>query len=168
MDIVLENLMEKYPNYDSNELTRKNMENEFKKIIDSISKMDFYSDIPLKILSIQKNPHGKGAIVQFYTDNATHMYGESDHYSDFLKFDYIALMDEEKAGTLDENQKYFISCKKMDQLNETETYIIVSRTYFAPETKIEKSSSGDKYQFYAGVCLCEVNTIISTNEQLYK
>ncbi len=139
MDIILENLENKYPNYKENQIVRGNMQKELDKTIDSIYKLNYLDDIPMRVFKIGKNPHGKGALIQFHTDN--YLSETRNLLSDRLEFDIIGLMDEQKASLLKDDKTYLISGKMLKRLNETEVFLIVPKVYFSPETEISKDGN---------------------------
>lgn len=155
LSYVIEDLENKNPTYRDNQLVRTNMIKELEVKIDSVSKLDFFTDIPLKVRSIKKNPHGKGALVQLYSDN----------YNG-LNFDIIGFADIDKAALIKENEKYLIKGNVLKKLNNTETYLIVPETFYPPEIDIKKDDNNEFfYDFNLGVFLMEINdfTIKTTN-----
>src|SRR6056297_3531713 len=84
---------EKYSNYESNTLIREKALEELITKVDSLIPLKYLEDIPLEILRIKSNPHGKGAMVQFYTDNFERE--KSKIFSNQLEFDVIGFMSEE-------------------------------------------------------------------------
>jgi hypothetical protein len=157
IDPILNQLEKKFPNYKDNQIVRDNAAEYLQHTIDSVLSLGYLRDIPLKVFKIGKNPHGKGALVQFYSDNYSS--NRPDILSDRLKFDVIGFMDEKLAASLKEGGQYFVYGKKLKRLTETETSIIVDQTYYAPETKISKDAIWDVYNFYVGDILCEVDSI---------
>lgn len=150
----------KYANYETNEIARQKALKDLVKIVDSIAPLGYLEDFPLKVFRVQPNPHGKGAIVQFYTDENL----SPDLLSDRVGFDIIGLMDEKLAQTINENKMYFIKGKKYKHLDETETFLIVNQVYYSPETKIETSAfNTSSYRFKLGDFLCEVEKVIPAN-----
>lgn len=143
-----------YPNYQSNELVKDKALSELMLNIDSLAPLKYLEEIPLKIFRIQKNPHGKGAIVQFYSDNSG-----AAPLSDRLGFDVIGLMSEDIASSLNENSKYLIFGKKYNRLNETKTYLIVPQSYYSPNPEISKNTSTGVFAFNIGVFICEVDSV---------
>lgn len=141
-DKILEGLEKKYPNYKENQIVRKNMQKELDKKIDSIYKLNFLEDIPVKVFKIRENPHGKGALIQFHTDNFDS--DNSNLLSDRLNFDIIGFMDKEKASQLKEDETYLISGKMLKRLTETEVFLIVPQVYYSPETEISKDGIYDE------------------------
>lgn len=153
---LLENLEKKYPNYKENQIVRDNMQKELDKKIDSLYKLNFLDDIPVKVLSIEKNPHGKGAIIQFYTDNFDT--DNRDLLSNRLNFDIIGFMDEQKASQIKEDGIYLVSGKMLKRLNEIEVFSIVPQVYHSPDTEISKDAIYDEvYNFYIGDLLMEID-----------
>lgn len=149
---------DKYPNYKSNTLTRDNALSELMTKIDSLLPYRYLEEIPLKVFRIQKNPHGKGAIVQFYADN--YDYKNKSDLSNQLGFDIIGLMSEELAGSLNDKSKYLVFGKKYNRLDKTKTYLIVSQSYYSPTPEIsEDAIFSGVYNFQIGVFLCEVDSV---------
>ncbi|HVW12768.1 MAG TPA: hypothetical protein VHB54_03045 [Mucilaginibacter sp.] len=157
IDPILQQLEKKFPNYKDNQIVRDNAADYLQHKIDSVVPLGYLNDIPLKVFRIGKNPHGKGALVQFYSDNYDS--NESTRLSDRLNFDIIGFMNEKLATTLKENGKYFVYGKKLKRLTETETFLIVNQVYYSPETKISKNAIWDVYNFYVGDLICEVDSV---------
>jgi hypothetical protein len=155
-DILLENLEKKFPNYKENQMVRENMQKELDKKIDSVYKLNYLDDIPMKVFRIGKNPHGKGALIQFHTDNF-----DSENrslLSDRLNFDIIGFMDEQKASQLKEDGTYLISGKMLKRLNETEVFLIVPQVYYSPGTEISKDGIYDEiFNYNVGDLLMEID-----------
>ena len=162
-DKILESLEKKYPNYKENQIVRENMQKELDKKIDSIYKLNFLDDIPVKVFRIGKNPHGKGALIQFHTDNF-----DSENrnlLSDRLNFDIIGFMDEEKASQLKEDGTYLISGKMLKRLTETEVFLIVPQVYYSPGTEISKDGIYDEvFNFNIGDLLMEIDDAKPVNK----
>ena len=158
IDLLLENLEKKYPNYKENQIVRDNMQNELDKKIDSVYKLNFLDDIPVKVYSMGKNPHGKGALIQFHTDNFDT--DNRDLLSDRLNFDIIGFMTEEKASQLKEDGTYLISGKMLKRLNKTEVFLIVPQVYYSPWTEISKDMIYDEiFNFNIGDLLMEIENV---------
>lgn len=102
----------RYPNYRSNEIVREKALKNMIKVIDSLAPKGYLDDIPLKILKVQKNPHGKGALVHFYSHNKT----ETELLSDKVQFDLIGLMDEKLGESINENKSYYVKEKNINAL----------------------------------------------------
>jgi hypothetical protein len=162
-DKILERLEKKYPNYKENQIVRENMQKELDKKIDSIYKLNFLDDIPVKVFRMGKNPHGKGALIQFHTDNF-----DSDNrnlLSDRLNFDIVGFMDEEKASQLKEDGTYLISGKMLKRLTETEVFLIVPQVYYSPGTEISKDGIYDEvFNFNIGDLLMEIDSAKPVNK----
>jgi len=157
VDPILQLIEKKFSNYKENEIVRENAAHELGHKIDSILPLNYLNDIPLKVLRIGKNPHGKGALVQFYTDNY-----DNNHptiLSDRLNFDIIGFMDEKLATLLNEHGKYYVYGKKMKRLSKTETFVIVNQVYYSPVTEIRKDAVWDIYNFYIGDIICKIDSI---------
>ena len=159
IDPVLTDIFQnKYANYKENALIKDKALAELTLKIDSLAPLHYFEDIPLKILKIKKNPYGIGALVQFYTDNL--QFDKSINLSNNLQFDILGFMSEELATKLKDNKKYFIFGKKYDRLDDTQTYIIVSQTYFGPEVKIsEDAIYTGTYTYKVGVFLTEIDSV---------
>lgn len=159
IDPILSEIFEKdFSTYKENTLIKERALKELIKQIDSLAPLNYLEDIPLEVFRIQKNPHGKGAIVQFTTDNFGR--NKTKILSNQLEFDLIGLMSEELASTINEKKKYLIRGKNYKRLNKTETYILVNQTYFSPEPEISKDGiySGF-YNFKVGVLLAEIDSL---------
>lgn len=159
IDPILDALTKKYPNYTDNTIVRENATKELDKTIDSLLNMNYLDDIPLKIFSIGKNPHGKGALVQFHTDN----YNSTNRLSDRLNFDIIGFMDEKLASTLKEDETYFVYKKNLTRLSRTEVFLIVNQVYYSPETEISEDAIFNVYNFNIGDILCEIDSVKLAN-----
>ncbi len=161
LDPLLDTIFKvKYPNYETNEIVRKNALKDLTKIADSIAPLGYLEDIPLKVFRVQSNPHGKGAIVQFYTDRNL----SSNILSDRLQFDIIGLMDEKLAQNINENKIYFIKAKKYKRLTETEVFLIVNQVYYSPHPEIKTDAiDNSMYKYQLGDFLCEVEKVTPAN-----
>jgi len=157
IDPILNQLEKKFPNYKDNQIVRDNAAEYLQHKIDSVLPLGYLNDIPLKIFRLGKNPHGKGALVQFYAKNYNS--DQPTRLSDRLNFDIIGFMDDKLAATLKENGEYFVYGKKFKRLTETETFLIVNQVYYSPETKITKDAIWDVYNFYIGDLICQVDSV---------
>lgn len=155
MDTVLNRIIEDYPNYETNEIQREKLLKVFIRTIDSLASLNYLNDIPLEVLKIQKNPHGDGAMVQFYANNST---SEGKLLSDQLQFDFIAFMDENEAAKLNDKHRYYVSGKKIERLTQDMVNILVRVSYNSAEPTIEKTLSDD-YIFNAGIFFCQVSKV---------
>jgi hypothetical protein len=157
IDKYLENIFfSKYPNYQDNEMIRDKATIELRKTIDSLYKNKYLEDVPLKIFKIKKNPHGKGAIVQFYADN---QYEVDTMLSNELGFDVIGLMSEELASTLSESsdKKYFIYGHNYNRVTQPMADILVGMTYYSTVTEISTLSYSTKFKI--GNFICEIDSL---------
>jgi hypothetical protein len=162
IDPILKDILKQYPNYKDNQIVRDNAAKALDKKIDSALSLGTLNDIPLKVFRIGKNPHGKGALIQFYTDNYDD--NKSDVLSDRLNFDIIGFMDENLASTLKDKGTYYVYGKKFKRLNKTETFLIVNQVYYSPQTEISKDAIWDIYDFKIGDILCEIDSVKMTNK----
>lgn len=156
---IIKTFVTDYPEYKSNDLILEKASKSLNKTLDSLAKEKHLEQIPLSVFSIGKNPHGKGAIVMFYTNK----HDVSDHNNFFvanLGFDIIGLMDENLAMTVNKDNKYYISGKKYKRLNEKETYFLVSRSFHSPEFNISPRNYGGA-EVKLGVFSCEIDSIRS-------
>ncbi|EIA09017.1 hypothetical protein [Flavobacterium frigoris] len=155
-DLMLENLEKKYTNYKENQIVRESMQNDLDKKIDSVYKLNFLDDIPVKVFRMGKNPHGKGALIQFHTDNF-----DTDNrnlLSDRLNFDIVGFMTEEKASKLKEDGTYLISGRMLKRLDKTEVFLIVPQVYYSPGTEISKDVIYDEiFNYNIGDLLMEID-----------
>jgi hypothetical protein len=159
IDPILSEIFEKdFSTYKENTLIKEKALKELIKKIDSLAPLNYLEDIPLEVFRVQKNPHGKGAIVQFTTDNFDR--DKTKTLSNQLEYDLIVLMSEELASTINEKRKYLVRGKNYKRLNETETYLLVKQTYFSPEPEISEDLiwSGF-YDFKVGVLLAEIDSL---------
>jgi hypothetical protein len=157
IDPYLEEIfLKKYANYAVNSLVKTNALKELNKKIDSLYPLKYLEDIPLKIFKIAKNTQGKGAIVQFYTDNDE----TQSPISNQLNFDIIGLMSEEMASNLKEDsyQKYLIKGHNYIRATQEMADLIVAMTYYSTETSIEKESYGIP-KFKVGNFICEIDSL---------
>lgn len=162
IDPILDSLIKKYPNYADNTIVRENATKELGEKIDSLLNLNYLDDIPLKVFKMEKNPHKKGALVQFYTLN--HDSNRPNILSDRLNFDIIGFMDEKLASTLKEDGTYFIYGKKLKRLSKTEVFLIVNQVYYSPGTEISKDPILNTYNFNIGDILCEIDSVKSVNK----
>lgn len=158
-DILLENLEATHPNYMNNTMVLNKMDNQFKKQIDSAFTKGIHSDIPLTVLSVDKNQHGDGAIVVFYSDNYDP--SKSTLLSDRLNFDLIGFIDEKKAANIVEGEKYYVTGKNINKLSQAELNLMVPTVYYGPEVKIEKDVIGN-INYYAGDYAIEITELKKT------
>jgi hypothetical protein len=162
-DLMLESLEKKYPNYKENQIVRENMQNDLDKKIASVYKLNFLDDIPVKVFRMGKNPHGKGALIQFHTDNFNT--DNRNLLSDRLNFDIIGFMTEEKASKLKEDGTYLISGKMLKRLNQTEVFLIVPQVYYSPGTTISKDIIYDEiFNYNIGDLLMEIDNAKLVNK----
>lgn len=157
IDPILESIIKKYPNYAENTIVRDDASKELDRKIDSILNLDYFNDIPLKVFRIGNNPHGKGALIQFYTDN--YDYEKPNILSNKFNFDIIGFMDKDLASTLKEDGKYYVYGKKLKRLNQQEISVLVSQVYFSPQTEINKDAIWDTYNFNVGDILMEIDSV---------
>lgn len=147
----------RYSNYRTNEIIREKALKNMIKVIDSLAPKGYLDDIPMKILRIQRNPYGKGALVHFYSDNKS----EIELISDNVQFDLIGFMDEKMGESINEKSTYFVKSKKYKRLTETEVFSIVKQVYYSPDPKIEADIiQSSKFNFRLGDFMCVVDTII--------
>lgn len=158
VDTILNSLLKKYPNYSENTFVRQKASIELKSKIDSIINLGVFDKIPLKILNIGKNPHGKGALVQFYTETNY----SPKLPSDTFYFDVIGLMDDKLASTINESDTYYIFSKNYKRLNKNEVNILVDRTYYSTDVEI----SEDK-KFYVGIYIGVIDSLKNVNDKIY-
>lgn len=154
---ILESVIKKYPNYTDNTLVRENATKELDKKIDSVLTLGYLNDIPLKVFRIGKNPHGKGALIQFHTDNYDS--DKPDILSNRLNFDIIGFMNEKLASTLKEDGTYYIYGKNLKRLSKTEVFLIVTQVYYSPGTEISKDAIYDVYNYNIGDILTEIDSV---------
>ena len=107
IDIVLTKLIDKYPNFNNNNLVKNDILNVLKVKIDSLTPLNYLDDIPLNISSIIKNPHGKGFLISFYADNET----LGINPSNYLHYNLIGLTDEKTAKSINNEKKYLIKTR---------------------------------------------------------
>jgi hypothetical protein len=165
IDTFLETLTSKYSNYTENSVVRENAAKELDYKIDSIVKLGYLSDIPLKVFRILKNPHGKGALIQFYTENLNTIIPE--RMSDRLTYDLIGMMDEKIANSIKEDSSYIIFGKYLKRLNETEVFLLVNQVYYSPRTEINKDVISDVYKFNIGILLYEIDSVKVSHRNRY-
>jgi len=118
--------------------------------------MGYFDDIPLKVFRMGKNPHGKGALVHFYTDNYDTKI--PNRLSDKFNFDIIGFMNEDIAKTINEDEKYYVYGKKFKRLSEDEVFLLVNRVYHSPGTSIGKGLY-EVYEFTIGDLMCEIDSV---------
>jgi len=160
MDSVLTDVFTKrFPNYAANDLVNEKAKAELLKKVDSLAPLGYLSDIPLKALSIRKNPHGTGAIVQLYTDN--NKQGAKLQPTDHLGFDIIGVSSEELAASITERKKYFVSGKFLKRLNNAEVSVLTSQTYFSSDPELGRSVIGNLPEYNIGVLLFEIDSFQS-------
>lgn len=164
IDPLLDKIFKKdFPNFKDNQIVRDNALSALNKAIDSVLPLSYLNDIPLKVFKVSKNPHGKGALVQFYTDD----YSKNDTTSlaNSVRFDIIGLMDETLAASINEKNTYFLYSHKYKRLNKTEAFLIVNQVYFSPTPKIDKGIGyGEEFEFHLGNFICEVDSLNTTTK----
>lgn len=148
----------KYPNANTNELTRQKALGEFMTKVDSLVHLNYLDDISLTVLSINKNPHGVGALVQFYANNK---YSVVKHpRTDMLGFDIIGFMSEDLAMTIDNTKKYYVYAHNFKRLNLTEAQLLVNRLYNSPNpTTSVDAFDHELEEINIGVFLCEIDSV---------
>lgn len=147
LDKIKEDLEVKYPNFSSNHLIKNEMTRELEVKIDSIYKIGYLNEVPLKVRIVKENPHGKGALIQFHSDN----------YHGF-NFDVIGFTDIDKAALLHEGEKYILSGKILEKLNETEASLIVPNTFYSTQISINATDERNFfYNYNLGVFLMEID-----------
>lgn len=159
IDPILDALIRAYPNYKDNSVVRELATDALDKRIDSILNLNYLDDIPLKVFRMGKNPHGKGALVQFHTDN--YDIERPNRLSDRLNFDIVGFMDEDLATTLRDDGVYYIYGRNFKRLSEAEVFLIVNQVYYSPGTQISKDAILDVCNFNIGDILCEIDSVKS-------
>lgn len=150
--------VQKYPNYQTNELVKSNAIIEFQNTIDSLVPIHILEDIPLQILKVQKNPNGSGAIVHFYAKNFNT--SEPKLLSDNVTFDLIGFTSEQIASTLNEKKQYFAFGHNHKRLSKEESDLISRITYYSNDLAIEENYSyRNIYAYNLGVYLVELDSI---------
>jgi hypothetical protein len=146
-----------YANFRDNELVRGNALKQLNKAIDSILPLNYLTDFRFKVWRVGKNPHGKGALVQFYTDD---LYtNDTASLSNFVRFDVFGLMDENLGATINEKGIYKVFGHKYKRLNEAEAFSLVNQVYYSPTPSIDKATFGDFHEFKLGDFICEVDSL---------
>lgn len=154
IDNVLSKILnDKFPNYRSNNLIKGKAVQEIKVKIDSLAPLNYLDDIPLQVLNISKNPHGKGALVQFTTNGNNIVL--NNNYSDNVCFDVISFMSEEIASTLIDKEIYYVYGKKWVRLDKKEVNALVKYTWYGTETEI----NNDDNDIILGNFLVEVDSL---------
>ena len=158
LDTLLDKIFRKdFPNFKDNQIVRENALFALTKAIDSVLALGYLNDLPLKVFRVSKNPHGKGALVQFYTDDYSN--DDTTSLANSVRFDIIGFMDETLAASINEKSSYFLYGHKYKRLNETEAFLIVNQVYFAPKPKIEKGTYSEGLEFNLGNFMCEVDSL---------
>ena len=157
IDPILESITKKYSNFTENAIVREDATKELDKKIDSVLNLNFLTDIPVKVFRMGNNPHGKGALIQFHTDN--YDVEKPEVLSDRLNFDIIGFMEKILASTLKEDGVYYVYGKKLKRLNKTEVFTIVNQVYYSPGTEISKDAIFDVYYFNVGDILMEIDSV---------
>jgi len=139
-----------YPLYTHNQLVQDKAIKVFENKIDSLVIINGLEDIPLKILSIDKNPKGKGAIVQFYSDPDEVF--NSHNLSRCLQVGFIGLMSEKLATKLTTNSKVLIRGHNYKRLSQYEVDLFYNQTYYGAVVKVD-----GKPTFNAGIFMVEVD-----------
>lgn len=147
LDKIKNDLEDKYSNYSSNHMIKDDMTKELEVKIDSVYKLGYLNDVPMKVRMIERNPHGKGALIQFHSDN----------FRGF-NFDIIGFTDADKAALLHESEKYILSGKILERLNETEASLIIPRTFYSTQISIKPTDERKFfYNYNLGVFLMEID-----------
>lgn len=155
IDVVLEELLiEKYSNFDSNDIIKAEATNALGEKMDSFFSKEGFDEIPLRIFAIYKNKHGAGSVIQLDANNFE--YG-AKLLSDQLHFDVIGFANDSLAKSINDKEKYFIYGKYLKKLDETETSLLTRLTYNSPESEIRKSY--DELYINAGVFLFEIDSV---------
>lgn len=148
--ILQKTFVKDYPLYANNQLVQDKAINSFEHKIDSLVKINGLEDIPLKILSIDKNTNGKGAIVQFYSDPFAP--SSPNNLSGCLRIGFIGLMSEKLASRLTTDHTVLIRGHNYKRLNKDEVDLLYDQTYYGAEIKVD-----GKPNFNAGIFMVEVD-----------
>ncbi len=148
----------KHTNVATNDLVKEKALKEFMHQVDSLVPLHYLEDIPLKVFAVQKNPHGKGALVQFYTDNELNRDGYPN--TNLLGFDIIGFMSEELASTIDDTKKYYVYAHNYKRLNYAEVSVLVDKMYHGTTPRVSTGTvRDDEIQVIIGNFACEVDSI---------
>ena len=164
LDPVLNQIFKKnFPTFENNQLVSDNALTALNKAVDSVLSMNYLADFPLKVLRVSKNPHGKGALVQFYTDDTS----DADSVlSNRVRFDIIGFMEESLAATIDENGKYFIRGHNYNRLSETQISLLVKQVFHSTKPEITKDVISDGPSvFNLGNFMCEVDSLSKVDKK---
>lgn len=169
IDPFLEEIfINKYPNYLDNDIVKEKSIKLLTNKVDSLLPYGVLKDIPLKVMSIGKNPHGKGALVQFYVDNESFK-SDKKHkglMSNFVQFDVIALMPLDYAEKLIKDECYYID-GKANRINQTQLDLLVDLSYYGAIPSIEKSFNDNSTEYKLGAFVLELNSFKHYPTQFY-
>ena len=136
VEVVLQKIFVKdYPLYAHNGLIQEKAVKSFVRQLDSLVSLHGLEDIPLKVQSIDKNPNGKGAIVQFYSD--PYAPSSPSNLAGCLGVGFIGLMSEELASRLTTNSTVLVRGHNYHRASQDQLDLIYSKTYYGAEAKVD-------------------------------
>jgi hypothetical protein len=161
IDSILIAIVAKYPAYTENNLVRENAAIELHKKIENGLQSGYFQDIPLKVMRMGKNPHGKGAFVHFYTDNFD--YTRGGRLSDRFNFDLYGFISEKLAGQLKEKGAYYVYGKNFKMLHGAEASLLFNIVFHSKKIEITQNT-GDVFNYNIGCMSCEIYALKEVNE----
>ncbi|MFD0701772.1 hypothetical protein [Myroides pelagicus] len=151
-----------FPNFIDNELNRNNALKLLERKKDSVIENNVLDDMPLEVFRVFKNPAGDGAIVHLVKKPTTEHY---DFYqqrdtilSDFITFDLLVGMPENKASELTKGQMFLVKNKKHPIDINAIVDVFTNQTYYENELYIEHSMK--KLNINYGILFTEADSLI--------
>tara|TARA_B100000902_G_scaffold90746_1_gene94377 strand:- start:56 stop:688 length:633 start_codon:yes stop_codon:yes gene_type:complete len=176
---ILENLVDRYPNYKTNSLVLDQMILELDSLNDKGLFLNSLPNYPLEILDINPSHNGNmialemnnvsmekdEVLIHFHTENSC--YAKSPYLSNHLQFDVIGVMNSKLAAQLNEESKYKVFGEKWHKLSLTEMTSLVKRTMYGWTTDIRPDYSSGKnegkgyncYRCLMGIYLVKIDSV---------
>jgi len=161
IDQELYKLVKKYPNYAENTLSAQKLLQSLTTKVDSLAPNNLFDDLPLTVLRVKKNPHGKGNMIILHTP--PHGYNDT-LLSSLVNLNYIALIDDDnKALSITEGKNYKIHGIKIYRINEVERELITPEIYYEATPSINKDYTL-KSRFNLGTFVIETDSITEVKD----
>jgi opacity protein-like surface antigen len=155
LDSLANAIVSKHPNYLQNEIVFDQFSKELEeKVLQNITDYNYIDDFDLSIFTSEKNRHGKGYLIHFYTKN------ENNGFN--FNYDVIFMTENDTlAKSFNHNQTYKLPyCNKISHLSKTQLELIKSNkksngfyAYYEPIFKINKFYRETNINVGAILCL---------------
>lgn len=151
IDVLLNKIIDKYPNFNTNDLVKNEALSTLEIKIDSVTPLNYFEEIPLNVTSIIKNPHGKGFLISFYADESVGM-----NLSNYMHYNLIGFSDEKTAKSINTEKKYLIN-GKFNKISKIQAQIINADYHYKNDYDIIGDAISPN--FYFGSMICEIKSI---------